>query len=174
MRLSRIPVPVILIVGVVVVLAIVNRPGAPTTPGPLAPRTLAPRVPSVGGEATPGTAEPGFNQRRAWALDVLQAPSLWAITEGAGVTVAVVDTGVDTTQPDLAGAVQGSAPADQSSDSHGTAIAGLIAGRGSVTNPGQHVVGLAPKAQLIDVRVARQPDAATAADIAAGIYHAVQ
>jgi len=163
MRLSKLSLPVVLIAGFVTGLAIISRPGAPIAPSTTSVRSA---------EATPGTAGPGLGQQRDWALAALSAPALWAVTRGAGITVAVVDTGVDTSQPDLAGAVRGSAPPDRSRHSHGTAIAGLIAGRGPVTGPGRHVAGLAPQAQLIDIRVTGEPDAVTAAEIAGGINRA--
>jgi len=169
MRPAKATLILALIAFLVVVLAIVNRPGASPS-GSQQPRTMATSLPSV--PVTPGAPAPSLDQHRDWALAVLSAPALWAVTRGGGVMVAVVDTGVDTSQPDLVGVVQGNAPPDQSRDSHGTAIAGLIAGRGPADDPGQHVVGLAPQAQLVDIQVVAQPDAATAAEIAGGIHQA--
>lgn len=71
------------------------------------------------------------------------------IAQGRGVPVAVIDTGVDATHPVLANAVSQSfdavAESKPRADEHGTAIAGLIAGRGKVT-------GVAPAARLLAVR----------------------
>jgi subtilisin family serine protease len=118
----------------------------------------------------PGAASappPRFDPSLEWPLGDFDAAALWQRTQGAGVTIAVVDTGIDARQPDLAGAVTGSAPpADLSADSHGTAVAGLIAARGS--GPG-HMAGLAPQARLIDIRVTAQAADVTPDAIAAGI-----
>ncbi|NVK80020.1 S8 family serine peptidase [Streptomyces morookaense] len=99
-----------------------------------------------------------------WPLDKrhLNADAIWHITEGRGVTVAVIDSGVQADHPDLAGQVVPGAgflgdshdrgQADVSGDSHGTAIAGIIAGTGAA-NGGSGMIGLAPKARILPVRV---------------------
>jgi subtilisin family serine protease len=100
---------------------------------------------------------------------------MWRRTRGAGVTIAVVDTGIDGADPDLKGVeiesrdlLGGRAP-HISADSHGTEVAELIAGNGTAGPR-----GLAPGASLIDIRVAATPAAVTATAIAAGINAAVK
>jgi type VII secretion-associated serine protease mycosin len=89
--------------------------------------------------------------------------SAWNTTRGAGVTVAVIDTGVDGSVADLAGVVTGGTDvsgvgsADGQTpvgdeDEHGTMVASLIAGRGTGGNDG--VIGVAPEASLLSVSVA--------------------
>ncbi|MEV4558964.1 type VII secretion-associated serine protease mycosin [Kitasatospora sp. NPDC049285] len=84
---------------------------------------------------------------------------VWPISQGAGVTVAVIDSGVAEHQ-DLAGqVVQGtdvSGGGDPRVDSigHGTGIAADIAGRGHGDRAG--VMGLAPKAKIMPVKVMTQ------------------
>jgi subtilisin family serine protease len=125
--------------------------------------------------SVPGAGTPRWNPGLEWPLARLQADALWRQTLGAGVTIAIVDTGIDTTRPDLIGAVIGTAnltkgPAtDVSDDSHGTAVAGLIAGRGRSL-----MAGLAPQVSLIDIKVAAQPDKATPGEIAVGIRKAAE
>ncbi|MFG6444374.1 S8 family serine peptidase [Microbacterium sp. P07] len=93
------------------------------------------------------------------ALDSLQTEAAWSVTRGAGVTVAVVDSGVSTSNPHLSAAVTGGinlvpdgTDATGSADlyGHGTAIAGQIAAR---RIDGSGVVGLAPDARILPVRV---------------------
>jgi subtilisin family serine protease len=115
----------------------------------------------------------------AWALAALQAGSLWSLApgQGHGITIAVVDTGIDGKHPDLAGVV--SYPGhvrqrDESVGSHGTEIAGLIAGQGPQAAGKGGAQGLAPQAKLIDIPVTSDPRKVTAAQIATGIMRAVQ
>jgi subtilisin family serine protease len=95
------------------------------------------------------------------ALDQIQTPAAWRATRGSGVTVAVLDTGVDATAPDLAGSVRigpdytaGTDPAGyQPPHLHGTYIASLIAGHGSGPGDARGVIGVAPRATILSVRV---------------------
>jgi subtilisin family serine protease len=83
------------------------------------------------------------------ALDTLQIDAAHALSRGAGARVAVVDSGIDASHRDLAGAVgfersfTGGAPAP-----HGTEVAGVIAARGADGG----IVGVAPAAELADLR----------------------
>ncbi|MBW8870713.1 MAG: S8 family serine peptidase [Leifsonia sp.] len=89
----------------------------------------------------------------------------WNTTRGAGVKVAVIDTGVDGSVPDLAGAVVGGTDTsgvgaasgqkplgDAESANHGTWVASLLAGRGTGADSG--VLGAAPEASILAVSVA--------------------
>ncbi|GAA4850753.1 S8 family serine peptidase [Kitasatospora terrestris] len=86
------------------------------------------------------------------------ANKVWPITQGDGVIVAVIDTGVAKHQ-DLEGQIlpganlSGEAGDERSDESgHGTGMASLIAGRGHGDNAG--VIGLAPKARILPVKIA--------------------
>lgn len=97
---------------------------------------------------------------RQWYLSALDLPELHKITKGEGVTVAVVDTGVDATHPDLRGNVlpgldlyddKTKGRVDRAT--HGTAMASIIAGHGHGTNNADGVLGIAPKAKILPVTI---------------------
>jgi len=94
-------------------------------------------------------------------LDQVDVPVAWQVSKGAGVTVGVLDTGVDATVPDLAGIVTtgpdyttGADPAGyQPPYLHGTYIASVIAGHGSGPGDSEGMIGVAPDAKILSVRV---------------------
>jgi type VII secretion-associated serine protease mycosin len=94
-------------------------------------------------------------------LDQIHAPAAWRVSQGSGVTVAVLDTGVGGGAPDLAGVVRfgpdfaagADPPGFQPPHLHGTYIASLIAGHGSGPGGALGVIGVAPEARILSVRV---------------------
>jgi subtilisin family serine protease len=108
-----------------------------------------------------------------WGAALTQAPTAWAVTRGsASVVVAVLDTGVDLSQPDLQGAfVPGYDFVNHDSDptddnGHGTAVAGIVAAR---AGNGLGGVGLCPRCSVMPVKVAGADGTATGTDVASGI-----
>ncbi|MFJ2246828.1 type VII secretion-associated serine protease mycosin [Streptomyces sp. NPDC087862] len=109
--------------------------------------------------ATPAGADAIRDQQ--WGLQALHTDQAWRTTKGKGITVAVVDTGVDGSLPDLAGQVLpgkdmigfGAGRGDRAWARHGTAMAGIIAGRGHGDGRGDGVLGIAPEAKILPVRV---------------------
>jgi type VII secretion-associated serine protease mycosin len=109
--------------------------------------------------ATPAHADNIRAQQ--WALDTMHTEQAWRTSQGAGITVAVLDTGVDDSHPDLAGQVLpgkdlvgfGATKGDRSWARHGTAMAGIIAGHGHGPGGSQGVLGIAPQAKILPVRV---------------------
>src|ERR1044072_1978501 len=95
-----------------------------------------------------------------WALKALNAESVWKFSKGQGVTVAVIDDGVNASHVDLQGNVlegkdfmDGGSATPDSGDDHGTAMASIIAGHGHGTNDG--VIGLAPEAKNLPIQIGR-------------------
>ncbi|MEU6354001.1 type VII secretion-associated serine protease mycosin [Streptomyces sp. NPDC047072] len=92
-----------------------------------------------------------------WALQALNAESAWKISKGSGVTVAVIDDGVNSDHIDLQGNVlegkdfmDGGSVTPDAGDDHGTAMAGIIAAHGHGADDG--VIGLAPDAKILPIR----------------------
>ncbi|XUL94177.1 type VII secretion-associated serine protease mycosin [Streptomyces galilaeus] len=124
----------------------------------------------VGAAAVPAQAE--STRKEQWFLDAMKAEQMWQTSTGKGVTVAVIDTGVDPANPDLKGQVlkgedlAPDQPGDEHTDyeGHGTGMAGLIAGTGAYDD-GNGAFGLAPGTKILPIRL---PKGGTAANQAEG------
>ncbi|MFI1331710.1 S8 family serine peptidase [Streptomyces sp. NPDC020845] len=109
-------------------------------------------------------------EARPWTHQALQLSRSWQLSRGAGVTVAVVDTGVGQQSPALSGRVTAEGTAGQDCVGHGSFAAGLIAaaptGKGAVT-------GVAPAARILAVRGTDTRGNPSAQLVADGIRSAV-
>jgi hypothetical protein len=126
-----------------------------------------------------------------WWLSQMHVTQAQQTTQGAGVTIALLDTGVDPAQPDLTGSVIPGPDFTQSGEKlgsqfygiHGTAMASLIVGHGHGAGGTDGILGVAPAAKLLSIRVALDSGDPLLADqltvanlpnaIAAGIRYAV-
>lgn len=115
---------------------------------------------------------------RQWALTTLRLPDAWRYSTGSGVVVAVVDSGADTTHPDLADNlvagvdVVGAGVRTTVSDGngHGTHVSGTVA---AVTHNGVGVAGAAPLAKVMPVKVLNSSGSGYTDDVAEGVVYAV-
>lgn len=153
-------------------------------PGTAGLEDLVPAGAAIGGTpiADPsgvGSDETYFGLQ--WTLDAVDAPEAWARdARGAGVRVAVLDSGIDGDHPDLAPNLDRAASASfipgESWDAfpgfafhHGTQVAGLIA----AADNGLGIVGVAPEAELIAVKViSERTGGGSLAALLQGIVHA--
>jgi subtilisin family serine protease len=110
-----------------------------------------------------------------WHLQTINAPTAWNTSVGTGVTVAILDSGVDATHPDLLGQlVPGWNFYDNNSNTadvygHGTMVAGVIAALG---NNGVGVAGVAWGAKVMPVRVTDTSGVGTLSAFANGLTYA--
>ncbi|TQL95632.1 type VII secretion-associated serine protease mycosin [Actinoallomurus bryophytorum] len=99
--------------------------------------------------------------REQWVLDAVSAERAWHVTRGKGVTVAVLDTGVDGSHLDLSGSVTTGpdyihSVAPHAGRLHGTWMSSLVAGHGHGANAG--IIGIAPEAHVLAVRTIADPE----------------
>ncbi|WNO65140.1 type VII secretion-associated serine protease mycosin [Streptomyces sp. AM2-3-1] len=109
---------------------------------------------------TAGLAHADSVRSRQWHLNAMRAEEMWKTSTGENVTVAVIDSGVDSSNPDLQGQVlkgrdlSPDSPGDEHTDynGHGTGMAGLIAGTGE-SGGGDGAFGLAPGSKILPIRM---------------------
>ena len=115
-------------------------------------------LPALG---APAGAAAASVRSQEWWLAGLHVPQAWQTSVGAGITVAVLDTGVDPDDADLAGDVitgpdftgSGRAPGSPYWGFNGTSVAGIIAGHGHGPGDRSGIIGIAPAARILSVRV---------------------
>ena len=141
------------------------RAGAGGLPGP------RPGCPAQPGIVAPAAAP--------WAQQELDFASVWKRSRGAGVTVAVVDSGVDANPqfgdrvipgPDLVAGTKPGIPPGADCVGHGTAVASIIA---AAPVPGVSFTGVAPAARILSVKISGTDTFPTSAT-PQGIMDAVQ
>ena len=110
-----------------------------------------------------------------WHLPKINAPTAWDSTQGAGVKIAIIDTGVDGTHPDLAARMlpgwnfyDGNSNAADV-NGHGTAVAGAAA---ATVNNGAGVASVAGQASIIPIRISAPDGFAYWSTIAEGLFWA--
>jgi type VII secretion-associated serine protease mycosin len=121
-------------------------------------------------------------RRDQWALETLQAEPAWKLSKGKGVTVAVIDTGVNADHVDLQNNVlkgkdfidgdeDASPTSTESQPTHGTAMASVIASHGHGPNSADGVMGLAPEAKILPIRANIEGQSGFADEIRYAVDH---
>ncbi|MBN8201376.1 S8 family peptidase [Bacillus sp. NTK034] len=113
-------------------------------------------------------------------VELIQAPKMWNATKGKGIKIAVLDTGCDLSHPDLKDRITGGRnfTDDDNSDpnvfkdynGHGTHVAGTIAAYENDAG----VIGVAPEADLLIVKVLNKDGSGQYEWIINGIYYAIE
>jgi type VII secretion-associated serine protease mycosin len=144
------------------------------------------------GEFAGSAAADIIRDNQQWILNMLNVEAAWSVTQGSGVTVAVIDSGVDPDVSDLLGSVitgpdytgVTTRPASKDWGVHGTWMASLIAGHGHDGGL-SGVIGIAPEARILSIRVIpdlgdphyrqyeREPETVIQRSLADGIRYAI-
>ena len=113
-------------------------------------------------------------------IELIQAPAFWTKSKGQGIKVAILDTGCDTGHPDLQNRIIGGRNftdddhGDENNFSdyngHGTHVAGTIAAEENSAG----VVGVAPQAELLIVKVLDGSGAGSYTSIINGLMYAIE
>jgi subtilisin family serine protease len=137
--------------------------------------------------AQEAAADPAITPPQQWALDAINATPAWNAPAAAAITVAVLDSGIDVTHPDLAaniwhnphptvGDVNGYNVFKRSGDirddwGHGTEVAGIIGAAPASALTG--VSGVAPRVRLMAVKVLDRHGRGSMAGVVAGMRYAL-
>ncbi|WP_030173528.1 S8 family serine peptidase [Spirillospora albida] len=137
-----------------------ERPRVAPTPTPKPKKTRKPERPSV--PSQPACNKPSGQPASAitiepWAQRRLDFEQAWRITRGKGVTVAVVDSGITASHPQLRGKIAASFDATRSTTDdcigHGTQVAGIIAAS-DMRARNVPFIGVAPQVRLLNAKFA--------------------
>ena len=135
----------------------------------------------VASDSTKAFAETGTDPLldQQWGLTAIGVPSVWSITRGAGVTVAVIDSGSGP-HPDLDAnmevgrtiidSIESAGMRDVSEEGHGTHVAGIIA---AAADNGVGGAGVAPQARILPIRTLEPNGEGTARDVSKAVRFAV-
>lgn len=101
-----------------------------------------------------GINDPGAGLQ--WYLGKINIENAWQVSKGAGVTVAVIDSGISTNHPDLKPNITGkfntcsfATNGAEDNDGHGSHVSGIIA---AAANNGIGIAGVAPGAKIISIK----------------------
>ncbi len=112
-----------------------------------------------------------LGQTLTYGIDAVRAREVWPVSKGSGVNVAVIDTGIDYTHPELKDAYAGGHDFVQNDEfpmdeaDHGTHVSGIIAAADNTIG----TVGVAPAVRLWGVRVLNAKGSGSTADVIRGV-----
>src|SRR6266581_2055841 len=109
-----------------------------------------------------------------WGPPAVSAPAAWGVTPGdPSIVIAIVDTGVDDTHPDLASKIVGEysyvGKSAKDGFGHGTHVAGIAA---AATDNNTGVAGMCPNCSILSVKVLNDQGSGYISDVASGITYA--
>lgn len=111
-----------------------------------------------------------------WGVDRIDAEKVWAVTTGDPIKVAIIDTGIDTSHPDLKNNLKGGVSAVaytrnyNDDNGHGTHVAGIVAAIDNEIG----VIGVGPKIDLYAVKVLNRNGSGYLSDVIEGLDWAIQ
>ena len=135
----------------------------------------------VASDSTKAFAETGTDPLldQQWGLTAIGVPSVWSITRGAGVTVAVIDSGSGP-HPDLDAnmevgrtiidSIESAGMRDVSDEGHGTHVAGIIA---AAADNGVGGAGVAPQVRILPIRTLKSNGEGAPGDVSKAVRFAV-
>jgi thermitase len=109
-----------------------------------------------------------------WGPPAVSGPAAWGVTAGnSSIVIAIVDTGVDDTHPDLASKIVGEytfvGRSAKDGFGHGTHVAGIAA---AATNNNVGIAGMCPNCSILSVKVLDDQGSGYMSDVASGIIYA--
>ena len=116
-----------------------------------------------------------FAQTLPWGIDRIDAEKVWSITTGDPVKVAIIDTGIASSHPDLSANLKdgvstvGYTAKYNDDNGHGTHVAGIVGALDNTTG----VVGVGPKIDLYAVKVLDRFGSGYLSDVIEGLDWAV-
>jgi subtilisin family serine protease len=117
-------------------------------------------APAVAAGTTNVAQADAVRAQELWVLNAINAPAAWQTSTGHGVTVGLIDSGVNGNVSDLTGSVTrgrnftgvSTPPSNPHWGVHGTWMASLIAGHGNSPGGPNGIIGVAPQAHILSIR----------------------
>lgn len=117
-------------------------------------------------------------QKEGWGIELFKIPEIWGKTKGEGVKIAVLDTGCDLNHEDLKSNIidginlveKNKSPMDDDKNGHGTHVSGIICAE----NNDVGIIGVAPNAKIMPVKVLNKDGNGNLTTVARGINWSIE